>query len=115
MNSSPTVNFFALGAPAEGAELLSANLTAPKLWFSGGGAASGPQLPGKAQLASLPLAIRYTGGFFHTGPDQYFAGLARKKDRFSVDIAPVPARKVRGPPTSPTPSAGSTSVKAKVH
>ncbi len=105
------VNFLPLGAPAEGAELLSAKSDGTELWFSGGGAASGPSAPREGSVASLPLAIRYTGSFFQQVPIN--TSLFGAEDRF-VDIAPVPGTQSAWVADQSYAERGSTSVKAKV-
>jgi hypothetical protein len=75
------------GVPPEGVELLSVKSDASDLWFSGGGAASGPAAPHDGSVASPPVAIHYSEPFFQQAPIETsrFGG----EDRF-VDIAPVP-------------------------
>lgn len=75
------------GVPAEGVELLSAKSDVSDLWFSGGGAASGPAAPHDGSVASPPLAVHYNEPFFQQAPidTSLFGG----EDRF-VDISPVP-------------------------
>ena len=48
------------GVPSEGSELLSAKADAGDLWFSGGGAASGPDAPHDGSVPSPPIAVHYT-------------------------------------------------------
>lgn len=75
------------GVPAEGVELLSAKSDGTDLWFSGGGAASGPAAPHDGSVTSPPLAVHYNEPFFQQAPiDNSLFG---SEDRF-VDIAPVP-------------------------
>jgi hypothetical protein len=76
-----------LGVPAEGVELLSAKADGTDLWFSGGGAASGPVAPHDGSVASPPLAVHYNEPFFQQAPID--TALFGSEDRF-VDIAPVP-------------------------
>jgi hypothetical protein len=75
------------GVPAEGTELLSAKADATDLWFSGGGAASGPDAPRDGSVPAPPLAVHYDPPFFQQAPidTALFGGEAR-----FVDIAPVP-------------------------
>jgi hypothetical protein len=75
------------GVPPEGVELLSAKSDGSDLWFSGGGAASGPAAPRDGSVASPPLAVHYKPPFFQQTPidTSKFGG----EDRF-VDIAPIP-------------------------
>ncbi len=75
------------GLPAEGVELLSAKSDGTDLWFSGGGAASGPAAPHDGSVPSPPLAVRYNAPFFQQAPID--TSLFGSEDRF-VDIAPVP-------------------------
>ena len=80
------------GVPAEGAELLSAKSDGSELWFSGGGAASGPAAPREGSVPSPPLAVSYDGGFFQQAPID--VSLFGEEDRF-VDVAPVPGTRHR--------------------
>lgn len=73
--------------PPEGIELLSAKSDGTDLWFSGGGAASGPAAPESGSVASPPIAVHYSEPFFQQAPIQ--TSLFGSEDRF-VDIAPVP-------------------------
>lgn len=75
------------GVPAEGVELLSAKADGSDLWFSGGGAASGPAAPHDGSVTSPPLAVHYNEPFFQQAPID--TSLFGSEDRF-VDIAPVP-------------------------
>jgi hypothetical protein len=75
------------GVPAEGVELLSAKSDGSDLWFSGGGAASGPAAPHDGSVASPPLAVHYDPPFFQQAPIE--TALFGSEDRF-VDISPVP-------------------------
>lgn len=75
------------GVPSEGTELLSAKADETSLWFSGGGAASGPDAPKEGSVASPPVAVRYVEPFFQQIPID--PSLFGTEDRF-VDIAPVP-------------------------
>jgi hypothetical protein len=75
------------GVPREGTELLSAKADETSLWFSGGGAASGPDAPKEGSVASPPVAVRYVEPFFQQIPID--PSLFGAEDRF-VDIAPVP-------------------------
>jgi hypothetical protein len=75
------------GVPPEGVELLSAKSDGSDLWFSGGGAASGPAAPHDGSVKSPPLAVRYNAPFFQQAPiDTSLFGV---EDRF-VDVSPVP-------------------------
>lgn len=75
------------GVPPEGVELLSAKSDGADLWFSGGGAASGPAAPHDGSVPSPPLAVHYKEPFFQQAPIE--TSLFGSEDRF-VDIAPVP-------------------------
>ncbi len=75
------------GVPPEGVELLSAKSDGADLWFSGGGAASGPAAPRDGSVPSPPLAVHYNEPFFQQAPIE--TSLFSGEDRF-VDIAPVP-------------------------
>ncbi len=75
------------GVPPEGVELLSAKSDGADLWFSGGGAASGPAAPRDGSVLSPPLAVHYNEPFFQQAPIE--TSLFNGEDRF-VDIAPVP-------------------------
>ena len=75
------------GVPAEGVELLSAKADGADLWFSGGGAASGPAAPHDGTVPGAPLAVHYAAPFFQQAP--VTTSLFGPEDRF-VDIAPVP-------------------------
>jgi hypothetical protein len=75
------------GVPAEGVELLSAKSDGSDLWFSGGGAASGPAAPHDGSVASPPVAVHYSEPFFQQAPIE--TSLFGSEDRF-VDISPVP-------------------------
>lgn len=76
------------GVPSEGTELLSAKSDGSDLWFSGGGAASGPDAPRDGSVSSPPVAVHYNEPFFQQAPIE--TSLFSREDRF-VDIAPVPA------------------------
>ena len=75
------------GVPAEGVELLSARSDGSDLWFSGGGAASGPAAPHDGSAPSPPVAVHYSEPFFQQAPID--TSLFGSEDRF-VDVAPVP-------------------------
>jgi hypothetical protein len=105
------VNFLPLGAPAEGAELLSAKSDGTELWFSGGGAASGPAAPKEGSVGSPPVAIRYIGNFFQQVPIN--TSLFGLEDRF-VDIAPVPGMQSAWAADQPYSERGSTNAKAEI-
>jgi hypothetical protein len=99
------------GVPAEGTELLSAKSDGSDLWFSGGGAASGPAAPKEGSVPSPPLAVRYSGTFFQQAPiDTSLFGL---EDRF-VDVAPVPGAETAWVADQPYAQRGSSTATAKV-
>jgi hypothetical protein len=75
------------GVPTEGTELLSAKSDGADLWFSGGGAASGPDAPRDGSVPAPPVAVHYNEPFFQQAPIE--TSLFSREDRF-VDIAPVP-------------------------
>lgn len=75
------------GVPSEGSELLSAKSDGSDLWFSGGGAASGPDAPHDGSVPAPPIAVHYNPPFFQQAPIE--PSLFGREDRF-VDIAPVP-------------------------
>jgi hypothetical protein len=99
------------GVPTEGTELLSAKSDGSELWFSGGGAASGPAAPTEGSVPSPPLAVRYAGAFFQQVPID--SSLFGPEDRF-VDVAPVPGAAVAWVADQPYSQRGSTTAKAKV-
>ncbi len=75
------------GVPSEGVELLSTKADENALWFSGGCAASGPDVPHGGVVPSPPIIVYYDEPFFIQAPiepSQFGA-----EDRF-VDVAPVP-------------------------
>ncbi len=75
------------GVPSEGTELLSAKADESSLWFSGGGAASGPDAPKEGSVHAPPVAVRYTGTYFDQVPLE--TSIFGDEGRF-VEIAPVP-------------------------
>ena len=97
--------------PAEGVELLSAKADATDLWFSGGGAASGPDAPHEGSVPSPPVAVHYNEPFFQQAPID--TSLFGSEDRF-VDIAPVPGTEIAWVADQPLSERGSTTAKAKV-
>jgi hypothetical protein len=99
------------GVPHEGTELLSAKADENELWFSGGGAASGPDAPKEGSVPSPPVAVRYTGSFFEQMPLE--TSLFGSEERF-VDIAPVPGAQAAWAADQPYSQRGSTTAKAKV-
>jgi hypothetical protein len=105
------VNFLPLGAPPEGIELLSAKSDGGELWFSGGGAASGPEAPKEGAVASPPIAVRLSGTFFQQVPLE--TSPFGPEDRF-VDVAPVPGAAAAWVADQPYSQRGSSTAKAKV-
>jgi hypothetical protein len=99
------------GVPREGTELLSAKADETSLWFSGGGAASGPDAPKEGSVASPPVAIRYVAPFFQQVPIE--PSLFSTEDRF-VDIAPVPGTDSAWAADQPYSERRSTTSAAKV-
>lgn len=97
--------------PKEGVELLSAKSDGGELWFSGGGAASGPLAPRDGSVPSPPLVVHYKGTFFEQAPiDPYAFG---GEDRF-VDVAPVPGTPSAWVAVQATSERGSASDRARV-
>ena len=86
------------GVPSDGTELLSTHSDGNELWFSGGGAASGPDAPKEGSLPGPPVAVRYddTSSLFEQVPID--TSLFGPEDRF-VDISLFPARRRLGSPT----------------
>ena len=97
--------------PAEGTELLSAKSDGSDLWFSGGGAASGPAAPKEGSVPGPPLAVRYSEPFYQQAPID--TSLFGSEDRF-VDIAPVPDTQGAWVADQPYAQRGSLTAKAKV-
>jgi hypothetical protein len=99
------------GVPQEGSELLSAKADETNLWFSGGGAASGPDAPHEGSVPSPPIAVYYDEPFFIQ--DAINPSLFGSEDRF-VDIAPVPGTDTAWVADQPYADRRSTTAKAKV-
>jgi hypothetical protein len=99
------------GVPREGTELLSAKADETDLWFSGGGAASGPDAPKEGSVASPPVAVHYEEPFFKQVPID--PSLLGSEDRF-IDIAPVPTTDSAWAADQPYSQRRSTTAKAKV-
>jgi hypothetical protein len=99
------------GVPSEGVELLSAKADATSLWFSGGGAASGPDAPHEGSVPSPPLAVYYDEPFFIQ--DAINPALFGSEDRF-VDISPAPGTDDAWVADQPYSARRSTTSKAKV-
>ncbi|HTC61012.1 MAG TPA: hypothetical protein VK691_12975 [Solirubrobacteraceae bacterium] len=99
------------GVPREGTELLSAKADETALWFSGGGAASGPDAPKEGSVASPPVAVYYEEPFFKQVPLDL--SLFGAEDRF-IDIAPVPGTDSAWAADQPYSQRRSTTAKAKV-
>jgi len=101
------------GVPAEGTELLSAKADASELWFSGGGAASGPAAakePGGV-VPSPPVLVHLVEPFYEQVPLE--TALFGETDRF-VDVAPVPGLDAAWVADQPYSDRGSSTAKAKV-
>ncbi|HEU0251354.1 MAG TPA: hypothetical protein VFR48_11590 [Solirubrobacteraceae bacterium] len=99
------------GQPSEGVELLSAKSDGTDLWFSGGGAASGPAAPREGSVPAAPIAVRYDEPFFLQDPlDPSQFG---SEDRF-VDISPVPGTESAWVADQPYLQRASATAKAKV-
>jgi hypothetical protein len=99
------------GVGPEGTELLSAKADATELWFSGGGASSGPQAPPGGVVARPPVAVRYFGGFYYEVPLE--GSPFTSEDRF-VDVAPVPGAQEAWVADQPYSQRGSSTAKATV-
>ncbi len=99
------------GVPSEGSELLSAKADASDLWFSGGGAASGPDAPHDGSVPSPPIAVHYNAPFFQQIPLE--TSLFGEEGRF-VDISPVPATQTAWAADQALGERGSATDKAKV-
>ncbi|MGA8363760.1 MAG: hypothetical protein WB709_04495 [Solirubrobacteraceae bacterium] len=99
------------GVPTEGTELLSAKADGSDLWFSGGGAASGPDAPRDGSVPSPPVAVHYSEPFYQQASID--TSLFGPEDRF-VDIAPVPGTENAWVADQPYSSRGSATAKAKV-
>ncbi|HEY8302992.1 MAG TPA: hypothetical protein VIG42_00240 [Solirubrobacteraceae bacterium] len=99
------------GVPSEGSELLSAKADATDLWFSGGGAASGPDAPRDGSVPSPPIAVRYNEPFFQQAPID--TSLFSSVDRF-VDISPAPGTESAWVADQALDERGSATDKAKV-
>jgi hypothetical protein len=99
------------GVPSEGSELLSAKADTSDLWFSGGGAASGPDAPHDGSVPSPPIAVHYEEPFFQQAPIE--TSLFGSEDRF-VDISPVPDTQSAWVADQALGERGSTTDKAKV-
>ncbi len=76
------------GVPSEGSELLSAKADETDLWFSGGGAASGPDAP-QVRLGAKPADRLSTTMNRSSSRLRSIPRLFGDEDRF-VDISPVP-------------------------
>jgi hypothetical protein len=99
------------GVPSEGVELLSAKADGTDLWFSGGGAASGPDAPHDGSVPGPPLAVHYNEPFFQQAPIE--TPLFSREDRF-VDISPVPGTSSAWVADQALEEVGSATDKAKV-
>jgi len=99
------------GQPADGGELLAAGSDATDLWFSGGGAASGPSAPQGGSVSRPPFAVHFNDPFFQeVAIDNSQFGLT---DRF-VDIAPVPGTSTAWVADQPFADRGSSAARARV-
>jgi hypothetical protein len=99
------------GVPAEGVELLSAKSDAGELWFSGGGAASGPAAPREGAVPSPPLVVRdVESSMREVTFDSSLFGLS---DRF-VDVSPVPGEAAAWVADQPYSQRRSSTATAKV-
>jgi hypothetical protein len=101
------------GVPTAGTELLSAKSDGGELWFSGGGAASGPaaaRAPGGV-VSSPPVLVRLVEPFYEQVPIE--TSLFGSEDRF-VDVAPVPGLDAAWVADQPYSQRASSTAKAKV-
>lgn len=99
------------GVPTGGTELLAADASGGELWFVGGGAASGPDVPRDSSQPRPPLAVRRTPDFFQEVPlDESPFGAT---DRF-VDVAVVPGQAAAWTAVQPYADRESTTAKATV-
>jgi hypothetical protein len=101
------------GVPAEGTELLSAKSDGSELWFSGGGAASGPAAAKASSgvVPSPPVLVHLVEPFYEQVPIE--TSLFGAEDRF-VDVAPVPGIDGAWVADQPYGDRGSSTAKAKV-
>lgn len=99
------------GVPQEGVELLSVKADENALWFSGGGAASGPDVPQGGVVPSPPILVYYDEPFFIQ--DAIDPSLFGSEDRF-VDVAPVPGVSSAWVADQPFSERKSTTAKATV-
>jgi hypothetical protein len=101
------------GVPAEGTELLSAKSDGSELWFSGGGAASGPAAAEASGgvVPSPPVLVHLVEPFYEQVPIE--TSLFGEEDRF-VDVAPVPGLDAAWVADQPYADRGSSTAKAKV-
>jgi hypothetical protein len=101
------------GVPSEGTELLSGRSDGSELWFSGGGAASGPDAPPEGSVPGPPVAVRYDEAKAQLEQVPIETSLFRPEDRF-VDISPVPGAPEAWVADQSLFQRGSTTAKAKV-
>jgi hypothetical protein len=99
------------GVPSEGSELLSVKADETDLWFSGGGAASGPEAPSSGSVPSPPIAVHYREPFFQQVSIE--TSLFGDEDRF-VDISPVAGTESAWIADQALDERGSSTDKAKV-
>jgi hypothetical protein len=101
------------GVPAEGTELLSAKSDGGELWFSGGGAASGPAAAKTSAgvVSSPPVLVHFDEPFYEQVPID--TSMFGEEDRF-VDVAPVPGIDAAWVADQPYAERGSATAKAKV-
>ena len=101
------------GVPGEGTELLSVHSDGSELWFSGGGAASGPDAPKEGSVPGPPVAVVTTRR--HPSSNR-----CRSKLRCSVPktawwmCAPTPGDPEAWVADQPLSQRGSSTAKAKV-
>ena len=99
------------GVPVEGSELLSVKADETDLWFSGGGAASGPEAPSSGSVPSPPIAVHYRESFFQQAPIE--TSLFGDEGRF-VDISPIAGTESAWVADQALDERGSSTDKAKV-
>ena len=101
------------GVPSEGTELLSVHSDGSELWFSGGGAASGPDAPKEGSVPGPPVAVRYDSALSKFEQVPLETSQFGPEDRF-IDVAPVPEVAAAWVADQPYSQHGSATAKAKV-
>ncbi len=99
------------GVPTAGTELLGADAASGELWFVGGGAASGGDVPRDSSQLRPPIAVRRTGSFFQEIPlDE---GPFGPTDRL-VDVAVLDGQRAAWTAVQPYADRDSQTAKATV-